>query len=79
MREKVFLIVSQVFEVPLEQINEQLSPETIEVWDSLNHMNLILALEEEFDIQFTDEKIVEMLSVELILEAVNELLSQAKK
>jgi acyl carrier protein len=79
MRERVFWIVSQVLGIPLDQIHEQLSPQSIEVWDSLKHMNLILALEEEFELQFTDEKIVEMLSVELVLAAVTELLSQAKK
>jgi len=26
-------------------------------WDSLNHMNLMLALEDEFNIEFTDEQI----------------------
>lgn len=78
VKERVFQIVSQVLGLPVDQIHEQSSPENIEVWDSLKHMNLILALEEEFGIQFTDEKIVEMLSVKLIMEAVEELLPQAK-
>jgi acyl carrier protein len=46
----------------VEEINEEFSPDTIEKWDSLKHMNLILSPEE----------IVEMLSVEIIIETLNE-------
>jgi acyl carrier protein len=60
--------------VPIEMISGDSSPDTIEEWDSLKHMNLVLALEEEFGIQFTDEQIVEMLSVELIVEVMNEII-----
>ncbi len=73
MRAKVIQAVSRVMGVPQEQIDETASPETIEAWDSLKHMNLILALEEEFDVQFADEKIVAMLTVGLILETLREM------
>ena len=42
----------------------QSSPETIPTWDSLQHLNLVLALEQEFRIQFTPEEIELILSVE---------------
>ena len=61
-------------EIPVEKINEDSSPDTIAEWDSLKHMNLILALEEEFGVQFGDEEIVEMLSIELILNTLKKLL-----
>jgi len=69
---RVLKIVSQVMEVPLEQLNEESSPDTVKNWDSLKHMNLILALEEEFDVTFSDEEIVELLSVEIIVEVLKE-------
>ena len=71
-KEKVFKVVSQVMGVPIEELNEDSSPDTIEPWDSLKHMNLILALEEEFEVQFSDENILEMLSVQLIIEILKE-------
>jgi len=70
---RVLKIVSQVMEVPLEQLKEESSPDTVKNWDSLKHMNLILALEEEFNITFSDEEIVEMLSVEIIVEVLKEM------
>lgn len=73
VRGRVFEIISRVLGTPAELVTEQMSPESVEAWDSLMHMKLILALEEEFNVQFTDERIVEMLSVEAIISAVAEL------
>ena len=72
MKERVFRIVSQIMGTPVDQINEDSSPDTIAEWDSLKHMRLVLALEEEFSIRFSDETIVGMLNVSEILEAVSE-------
>jgi acyl carrier protein len=73
MNKKVFKIVSQVMGVPLEEISEESSPDTISQWDSLQHMNLVLALEEEFKIQFSGDQTVSMLNVKLILLTLEEL------
>ncbi len=62
------MIVSQVMNVPVEALSVDSSPDTVENWDSLKHMNLILALEEEFNVTFSDEDIVQLLSVEIIIE-----------
>lgn len=72
MNEKVFKIVSQVMGIPGEEVNEDSSPDTISQWDSLQHMNLVLALEEEFKIQFTGDQTVSMLNVKLILLTLEE-------
>lgn len=73
MLNRILKIISQVMEVPLEQLNKESSPDTVKNWDSLKHMNLILALEEEFNITFSDEEIVELLSVEIIVEVLKEM------
>ena len=41
-------------------------------WDSLRHMNLVLALEEAFGIAFTPEQTVEILNFPLIKEVLKE-------
>jgi acyl carrier protein len=70
LKEKVFKIISQVMNVPVEEINERSSSENLEKWDSFQHMNLILALEEEFKIKFTDEEIMSIGDVSKILDAL---------
>jgi acyl carrier protein len=72
MRQRVLRIVSDVLGEPLEQLSGSSSPDTVEKWDSLNHMTLVLALEEEFGVQFTDDQIMQLLSVDAIVAALSE-------
>lgn len=53
-------IFESIFEVNVKNINDDSSPETIPSWDSLQHMNLIIAIEEEFEIYFDDNEIFEI-------------------
>lgn len=64
--DRVYRVVSDVLGVPVTAVNDESSPDTIESWDSLAHINLILALEAEFGISLSDEDAVDMLSVRLI-------------
>jgi len=73
VREEVIKVVSNILNVPIEEVNEDSSPQTLAQWDSLQHMNLILALEEKFGIRFREDQIVDMLNVQLIILAVDEL------
>ena len=62
MEDRIKDIMSAVFEVPASTINDDSSLDTIEAWDSLRQMNLVVALEEEFKIQFSDDEIMDMMS-----------------
>ena len=75
VRERVFHIVSNVLDCPIEQIDDDTSPDTVRTWDSLRHMKLVLALEEELGVQFTADQIVEMNSVALILAVLDETIT----
>jgi len=72
VEQRLKLVMSRIFKVPIEEITEDASPDTIESWDSLEHMNLVLALEQEFQIRFSAEEIVEMLNFNLILSLLEE-------
>jgi len=60
------LVMARIFGVDVSAIGDDASPDTIENWDSLRHMNLVLALEEEFGIELTDDQTVEIMSYPLI-------------
>ncbi len=72
MLENVRRIVSDVFEIPEESVKPDSSPDNVETWDSIHHLNMVLALEQEFGVQFTPEEIEQLLSVELIVALVEE-------
>ena len=66
MEDRIKNVMSAVFEVSVDKIKDNASPDTIVSWDSLKHMNLIIALEEEFNVEFSDSETVELLSYKLI-------------
>ena len=69
---KVKEIMSIVFELPLDEIKSSISSEAIEEWDSLKHMALIVALEEEFEKEFGEDAILAMVDLESIINKVSE-------
>ena len=69
-------IISAVFGIPIEGIGDESSTDTIESWDSLKHINMIVALEEEFNLEFTDDNITEMINMKLILAVLSEKFSE---
>ena len=71
MRDEILEVVSQVMNVNKEELNDESSPATVANWDSLKHMNLILALEEKFSVSFSDEEIISMLNVKQIIETIS--------
>jgi acyl carrier protein len=68
--ERIRGTTADVLNRPVAQITASSSPETVEAWDSVNHLNLILALEQEFGLVFEPEEYEEMSSVDRILTIV---------
>ena len=52
MTEKLYEIASKVFNVPLEKINDDTSPEKLEEWNSFNLYVLLDEIENNFDTKF---------------------------
>ena len=71
---KIRNVMSAVFEVPIESISSESSSDSIETWDSIHHLNLIIALEEEFEITIPDEEVGNLINFKLINLIVNDLL-----
>jgi acyl carrier protein len=76
MSDQIKAIMAQIFGVSAESIISTSSPESIPQWDSLKHMQLIMALEDELEMQFDDEMIPGLLSYEAIEKAGQEVRSQ---
>lgn len=71
---KLKSIVAIVLEVDPAEIDDNSSMDTIEAWDSIRHMDLILALEEEFGVTVPDEEAGDLTSYTLIKLVMKELL-----
>jgi acyl carrier protein len=69
---KLRQIMADIFGVDSSSIDEHASVDTIAKWDSFNHMKLVLALEEQFNVTFQAEQMVEMLNYPLVKIALSE-------
>ena len=69
-------ILATVLKIPVEEIDGDTNMDTIESWDSLNHMNLIMALEETYSVTIPDDEAANITSYSLIKLVVNEQLQK---
>jgi acyl carrier protein len=75
---EVRAVASDIFGVPPDQITAESSPETIENWDSMQHLNLVLAIEEKFGVQLEPEDIEQMKSIGAVVALVTRLQSTTR-
>tara|TARA_Y100001968_G_C19014068_1_gene551978 strand:+ start:175 stop:408 length:234 start_codon:yes stop_codon:yes gene_type:complete len=61
---KVDEIFRELFKISQERIYDDATMNDIPGWDSLTHMDLIAAIEEEFAIELDGDEIAEMTSIE---------------
>jgi acyl carrier protein len=66
-------LMGTVLGVPAGAIGPESSQDTIKSWDSLKHMNLVLALEETFGVEIPDEDAAEITSYALIKVVLQDL------
>jgi len=75
--EQVRNVASDILGIPADKITAESSPETIENWDSMQHLNLVLAIEEKFGVQLEPEDIEQMKNIGAIAALVERLQSAA--
>ena len=56
-------LLAELLQIPVTSITADLAMKDLDVWDSLKHMELIAALEQQFELQFSFDEIVSMRSV----------------
>ena len=66
-------LMASVLRVPAQSITQDTSMDNVTSWDSLKHMNLVLALEEEFKVSIPDEDAANITSYALIKLVLDEL------
>ena len=72
MRPEVKTIIARLFRLSEEGVGSDPSPDTIPVWDSLGHLQLVTALETAFGLRFQVREIQTMDSgskIEAVLRA----------
>jgi acyl carrier protein len=74
LREQVREVMAGLFSVNIDEIRAGSSIQTVAQWDSLSHLNLLMALEQAFGIQIDTEDAVEMTSFEEVCQRLDRYL-----
>ncbi|HTF43338.1 MAG TPA: acyl carrier protein [Terriglobales bacterium] len=69
--EQVRGIASDLFAIPPDRITAASAPENIESWDSTQHLNFVLALEEKFGFQLSPEEMEQMRNIGEIVKLID--------
>lgn len=71
MEDKVLDIIKEVLD--LDEVKNDISQQNCVKWDSLNHLNLILEIESEFNVSYTPEEIANIKSANDIIDSLNQI------
>ena len=55
--EKLSNVFRVLFNLPDIELNDNLTAKDISGWDSFNHVNLIINIEEEFNVRFSNSEV----------------------
>lgn len=75
MEDRVKKVMSEVLGLEIAKINNDTSVDTVDTWDSLRQMNLIVALEDEFDFEFDENEMTELTGFTIIVSSVSKKLA----
>ena len=68
--EQVRAIIAKEIKLDPADITRETSMETLELWDSVAHVEIIFAIEEKFSVELSQEETEEMYSVAEILDVL---------
>ena len=72
MKDRLRIIIGNIFDIPIEEINEEISPNNCEKWDSLNQLVLLTAIEEEFEVEFSYEEVLKIADFKSIIDILED-------
>ena len=61
--EKLSNVFRVLFNLPDMELNDNLTAKDISGWDSFNHVNLIINIEEEFNVRFSNSEVGDLQNV----------------
>jgi acyl carrier protein len=69
---RLLAVAAAVFDVAPHTLTDESSPDSIPAWDSLNHLNLVMAVESEFALALSADEVMQMGSLALVRSVLRE-------
>ena len=70
LQDKLNQIFCEVFDDDDIKIAPEMTANDVDGWDSLSHVNLIVAIESKFDIRFTQKELLTFKNIGNLLESI---------
>lgn len=70
MRDRLRSIIARELDVAIDAVPADASAETFLPWDSLGHVRIVVAVEEEFGVRFATAEIPELSSLDKLVAAL---------
>ncbi|EAK0952209.1 acyl carrier protein [Campylobacter sp. RKI_CA19_01128] len=77
MENKFYEILENILEVKVDE-NSNLNMQNCKNWTSLNHIDIIMSLEEEFEIKFSKDELSQLKSQNELLQAIKSKVKNEK-
>lgn len=76
MEEKIYAVLQTIFQDVFDDeelvVTSETNSDTIEDWDSLEHINLVVAIEKAFQMKFSMDEVTGMQNVGEMVEIIKE-------
>ena len=63
---RVYSVFAETLGLPLAEVSDATAPENTPQWDSVKAMDLVVALEEAFDVRLSTKEIISMRTVAIV-------------
>ena len=60
MSKKLYSVISKIMSIPISELNDDSGPENIELWDSFNGLVLLDELENDFQVKFSLDEVLDV-------------------
>jgi acyl carrier protein len=80
--DELYGLLAAVLRVGRDRLTPGLAIHTIDTWNSLTHIELVVSIEEKFGLQLTEDEIAEMTSIAVIMRVLRDrgvLAAEAKR
>jgi len=74
--EQLTEVFQMVFEDDEIEIDRDTTADDIDGWDSMSHMTLLMAIEEDFEIEFEEWEVINLSDVGELIDLITEKLSE---
>lgn len=70
LNDRVKQVMSEILGCDIDSINPSTTMELLPEWDSLQHLSLVIALEQTFSVRFTTDEVTTMQSFNEIVDVI---------